>query len=354
MDFRKCLFNGLIAVCAMVSISTLKVEASDRKAYYLPDCGIFEIDDDYELEYHEIDSEKCSSVVNAWNNDPYREICGMPLETMLLIKQNATQRSIVDEYMDCYKAEISDEEYYADIKYLISLKEALADPAFAEAYRVQAQAEKEQKELQKENERQMYLANGEEVMRQIEPLREWANSVVSLGDYKPGSVYGPKLNQSELNEVEEAVKLFVGEYITSDMSDLDKIMTINEYLSMHCVYAVDWSKNRANTAWGALVYHEAQCSGYARATKALCDAVGIPCYYIHADNGDHQWNKVMIEGEWYIVDITNTLTCMNMLFLVSDEGFTAITGYTSDNSGIPIAENSYGYNIWREMLLNAD
>lgn len=48
------------------------------------------------------------------------------------------------------------------------------------------------------------------------------------------------------------------------------------------------------------------------------------------------------------------LACMNMLFLVSDEGFTAITGYTSDNSGIPIAENSYGYNIWREMLLNAD
>jgi hypothetical protein len=92
------------------------------KAYYLPDCGIFEIDDDYELEYHEIDSEKYSSVVNAWNNDPYREICGIPLETMLVIKQNATQRSIVDEYMDCYKAEISDEEYYADMEIINGTK----------------------------------------------------------------------------------------------------------------------------------------------------------------------------------------------------------------------------------------
>jgi transglutaminase-like putative cysteine protease len=266
----------------------------------------------------------------------------MPLDTLLFIKQNATMRSMVDEYTGLYKSEISDLEYYNDINYLISLKEALGDPLFAETFRNQVQAEKAQRVLQEEAERQMYMAKGDEVMQQLEPLKEWANSVAPVGNYIVGSIYGPKLTQNELNEVNEAVKQFVGEYITSDMTDLDKIITINEYLSLHCIYAEDWSKNRANTAWGALIYHEAQCSGYARATKALCDAVGIPCYYIHADTGSHQWNKVMIGENWYVVDITNSLSCLNMLFLVSDADYTLFTGDTSINSGTPIAENTYG------------
>ena len=57
-----------------------------------------------------------------------------------------------------------------------------------------------------------------------------------------------------------------------------------------------WQYDGANTAWGALVYGEAQCSGYARGMKALCDAIGVPCYYVHANkkalNPSHQWNQV--------------------------------------------------------------
>ena len=46
------------------------------------------------------------------------------------------------------------------------------------------------------------------------------------------------------------------------------------YLNQNCKYATrGWQYNGANTAWGALVYGEAQCSGYARGMKALCDAI---------------------------------------------------------------------------------
>lgn len=53
-------------------------------------------------------------------------------------------------------------------------------------------------------------------------------------------------------------------------------------------------------------YGEAQCSGFARAMKALCDAIGIDCIYVHADakvaNPSHQWNQVKVGGKWYILD----------------------------------------------------
>ena len=85
---------------------------------------------------------------------------------------------------------------------------------------------------------------------------------------------------------------------SADMSDVDKVMAARDYLIQFCSYAPDWSKNRANTAWGALVYRQAQCSGYARAMKALCDSIGVECCYVHADaaasNPSHQWNTVKI------------------------------------------------------------
>lgn len=313
----------------------MNVEAAE--ALYSPEYGEIWILDDYQFEY--LDSyPKAYELSLAWDNDPYWELCGMPLETLITVKQMATESLTFDQYTKSVQSYISKEQREAEIAYYQSLKAALADSAFVEAYKLQKQAE----QAQRKAEQQEIISRGSGVMQQLEPIIQWASTMAPLGNYSPGSVYGPKLTQKELEEVRVAVRQFVGENITADMTDLDKMIEINKYLSTHCQYAPDWSKNRANTAWGALIYHEAQCSGYARATKALCDAVGIPCYYIHADVGDHQWNKVMIEGNWYVADITNSITCLNMLFLVSDEAYTNFTGDTSFKSNTPIAEKSYG------------
>ena len=45
-----------------------------------------------------------------------------------------------------------------------------------------------------------------------------------------GSVYGPKLNQNELNEVAKEVAYFKNNYITDDMDNDRKIRIANEYL----------------------------------------------------------------------------------------------------------------------------
>lgn len=119
------------------------------------------------------------------------------------------------------------------------------------------------------------------------------------------SVYGPKLTQGELDEVAQAVTYFMNALETlPELDTVEKTLVAHNYLAQICSYAETWEKNRANTAWGALVYGEAQCSGYARAMKALCDAMGVNCIYVHSDTTDHQWNMVEINGAWYVVDVT--------------------------------------------------
>lgn len=120
------------------------------------------------------------------------------------------------------------------------------------------------------------------------------------------SVYGPTLTQAQLDAVAQKVSDFVNNYIKDDMTEEQKIRAIHTYLFQNVSYAETWSENSANTAYGALVNHTAQCSGYARAFKAMCDAVGIECYYVHANadavNPSHQWNIVRYNGKYYHMD----------------------------------------------------
>lgn len=166
------------------------------------------------------------------------------------------------------------------------------------------------------------------------------------GNYSPGSVYGPKLSQAELDQVADAVQAYMNSYDFTAMSEYDKVATAHDYLCSTCEFAADWRYNRANTAWGALVYHEAQCSGYARAMKALCDAMGVGCYYVHADenafNPSHQWNEVCIDGNWYIIDVqANDKSGFKAFYLLSDDTYAGMSGMSWDRSSVPSCPADY-------------
>ena len=168
------------------------------------------------------------------------------------------------------------------------------------------------------------------------------------GNYNVGSVYGPSLTQKELDQVADAVQKFIRSYNFSAMNDYQKVRTAMLHLESHCTYAADWSKNRANTAWGALVYHEAQCSGYARGLKALCDGIGIGCYYVHANskasNPSHQWNEVRVNGQWYITDPQlgiSTLEMIGLPFLMSESTYSSMFGMAWNHTGLPNCPKDY-------------
>ncbi len=172
--------------------------------------------------------------------------------------------------------------------------------------------------------------------------------IYAAGDYNVGSIYGPQLKKTELDQVAQAVLTFVESYDWTEMDDFTKVYCAHQYLCDICDYAPDWSKNRANTAWGALVYGEAQCSGYARAFKALCDAIGIGCYYVHADenawNPDHQWNEVCVDGVWYIIDVQcNDASGFPAVYLVSGDTYAYCFGMSWNHDGLPECTRDYFY-----------
>ena len=154
------------------------------------------------------------------------------------------------------------------------------------------------------------------------------------GDYKANSVYGPSLNSSQLMQVRRVVQSFKTNYIRKGMSEYDKALAAFLYLRSNCSYARrGWQYNNANNAWGALVYNEAQCSGFARAMKALCDGVGVKCKYVHANskavNPSHQWNEIRINGKWYIVD------AQGGFFLAGSNTWKNMMGMRWNTKGLP-------------------
>lgn len=166
------------------------------------------------------------------------------------------------------------------------------------------------------------------------------------GSFSVGSVYGPDLNATEIQQVQTAVSSFLIQNNVASMSDVKKVRAAHDFLVQTCVLAPKGNKNHADDAWGALIYHEANAKGYARAMKALCDAMGVGSYIISANNSsalkDYMWNVVMINGEWYIVDVyCDDGTSSYITYLVSDSAYRALGMNWNTGSNIPVCKKNY-------------
>ena len=107
--------------------------------------------------------------------------------------------------------------------------------------------------------------------------------------------------------------------IPSNVPDAVKERMLYDYIITHSNYNVnaqgggmaddDW------TAYGVVVNGTGVCESYAEAFQTLCNAVGINCIGIDGIAkagevngqdvfGNHKWNAVKLNGEWYQCDIT--------------------------------------------------
>ena len=61
---------------------------------------------------------------------------------------------------------------------------------------------------------------------------------------------------------------------------------------------------QGDSAAGALLYHEAECGGFAEAFALLAEFCALPCRIINgtANGTPHAWNLVQLEGIWYHID----------------------------------------------------
>lgn len=154
----------------------------------------------------------------------------------------------------------------------------------------------------------------------------------------------------------ERVREIIPEIISDDMTDYEKEKAVYDWQVKYVNFAEDSlapvpdndeDEDVSYLPYGVLKYREAICVGNATTFKLFMDCLGIPCMIIHStEEGEHAWNLVQIDGDWYHVDITfDSLSGeepMYAYFNVTDavkEGM----GYPWDHDEFPEA-NATAYN----------
>lgn len=103
--------------------------------------------------------------------------------------------------------------------------------------------------------------------------------------------------------------------VNDDMSDLEKIIALHDWLILNCTYDEENYYNDTipsvdYTAYGALVNGIAVCDGYTKAYDLLLREAGITTYRVVGEaNGPkgwegHSWNIVKLNGKYYHIDAT--------------------------------------------------
>ncbi len=144
--------------------------------------------------------------------------------------------------------------------------------------------------------------------------------------------------------------------VDADMSDIQKALTIHDYMACVADYpnvfdengnyveALDNDEN--HSAYGFFKNHRVVCQGFTLAYIYLMNKLGIPCTYVASDPMNHAWNLIEIDGEWYNVDITfdnhdydmdtNTVGAVtHCYFLKSDSYFSSNANIQWHYGGVP-------------------
>ena len=134
-----------------------------------------------------------------------------------------------------------------------------------------------------------------------------------------------KTQARKQKEIQEKLTEIISQIVTPGMTDEEIELAINQYLCDTITYDedalanaeendfmyIDESFNDSFTAYGALINGKCVCSGYAAAFKLLSDTAGLESIVVTGilDGGlAHAWNKIKLDGDWQIVDVTNNDT----------------------------------------------
>ena len=114
-------------------------------------------------------------------------------------------------------------------------------------------------------------------------------------------------DDNKIKRINAVVDRIIQENISDSMDDEKKIRVIHDYI----INTTEYDKVRndqgtsqydSNTAYGALIEHEAICSGYADAMGIFLNKLKIKNYKIASKT--HVWNAVYVNGKWLHLDLT--------------------------------------------------
>lgn len=123
---------------------------------------------------------------------------------------------------------------------------------------------------------------------------------------------------SNAYQVYEIMKSILRNIIHDDMTDFEKILAIHDYLCTYTNYDYALYEQSLNpvyyrSGWleGVFFDNLGVCGSIANAFTSLCNIEGIICVTVTGvsknNNVGHAWNKVYLDGAWYVVDLTGDI-----------------------------------------------
>lgn len=150
------------------------------------------------------------------------------------------------------------------------------------------------------------------------------------GDY----VVGVKMQYDDEEYIETVSEIInreianVRSLITDDMTDLQKALAAHDYIASNYEYD---TACQSKTLDDMVLNKTGVCQGYAYLYKEIMTALGIPCVTVPSNKCNHMWNKIMIDGTWYNVDVTYDDPLFDMsthishkYFIVNDDEIKAL------------------------------
>ncbi len=119
-------------------------------------------------------------------------------------------------------------------------------------------------------------------------------------------------NEQSLNYIMKSIDERKSEILNNiSGTNYQKILQIHNYLIDNLQYDETYNRQNNDNIIGAFLDGNVVCEGYAKAFKYLLDDLEIPCILVIGDavNSEgtrekHMWNYVLINEEWYAVDVT--------------------------------------------------
>ena len=192
-----------------------------------------------------------------------------------------------------------------------------------------------------------------------ENIRKWIKDAYSKDDYlerswleiKPKAsvteegiettIDATYLTTKEQEEyVETEIKRVIQSLTNKEMSDVDKVRAINDYIINR--YEYDYTQ-KSISVYSGLTTSVVVCQGYSMTAYKMLNYAGIENRIIvgRVKEVPHSWNIVELNGKWYQLDITNNDSIEKNKYFLTDDDALIANGYFWDREKYPRAQNRY-------------
>ncbi len=133
--------------------------------------------------------------------------------------------------------------------------------------------------------------------------------------------------QEECTTINEQIETYVAACfydMGTALSDYDKVKYIYDYIVLNTEYNLDATDNQ--NICSVFLNGESVCMGYARAMQYLLLKQDILCTIVNGKakgNEEHAWNMVLLDGQYYHMDVT-----------WGDDSYTVTGGKTDQNETV--------------------